>query len=1451
MAACDRPFGCIPRWLMIGMAVALLTTAEAGAAIQCYHCHGNAATGDYRPRDATFRNISTGGFVGNHQTHLAPVTSAVACARCHPGCLDYSPSHRDGSIKISSRMNNSPLVTTYRNTTSAFPQRALPVLGSCAGVNCHFETATPTWGSTAFVAPSDCNRCHGLAPATGSHPTSGGKHAIYYGTDQNSCRRCHPDHTSEAAPFAHATSAGVRNLAVGFAAAPNNGSGSYYGPLNDYLPSQGNSFGSCSDLYCHSPGNKASALDPPNRTATWGGSLGADCAGCHKSNAASGTVMASGSHNRHVYATNNIDCVKCHAATVNGGMTVKSYALHVNRGVNVAFNNTTTATNGRYAGAAAPVEKAPGSAYGSCQNVYCHSTGQPDGGVGAPTYRTPTWGNAASGACGSCHAVNASHNFSGAEIATGSHAKHLAYPLGTTSAAVRCTVCHNWTGAAFNPSCTSQCHSGAAAKHANQKVDLIIPAYFGASAAYSGTPKPGDGYGQCTNLYCHSAGTTVATGGVPASTAVAWGAGPLACNACHGNGTYAADFRRGTPLYASGAPKGNAHARHTKVGTLSGTYMQCYHCHATTTTTATTIADTAKHVNLGYDVASVRLGLFSSSYRDGDNTMNSTKVTVAYTFNAAGSSCANVSCHPVGVGQTRSSSRVGWTANYRCVDCHNIDMEETDTFHHAMRNYSTGYPTAAPSGDYDSAAAGSNATGRRCTMCHVDHDIFSGDLNAGNGLGRGANLRTAIGTVPTAGSGYTNTDFLKSGGGICISCHTNARTKDSKRRRTEPNGTTTPQITLANYSGSGHQYNVSARFMSDGSVVYGNCSKCHNALSGETSVFLNATSTYQFGNHNSGIRRLQGSLDAAGGETAEEQICYRCHSTISDSDPGGGPAKTVADRDFYGVAPMSAASQGIFAVNRDFRPAAATSTTNRLFFKPAAAEVPGAPQPDTPANDSDFGDAFTGGSYVIRAMSPWATTAAYETKSQDTARDDLSYWKMAKFVSPALAAPATVPAGSWVINLYSRESHNYQNARIRYKVYTWTAADGYGTTLIDRTTYPTELATTSAPGAIRQIAVTLGTVTLAAGQKLVVDLTLQTTSYGSTARTASYYFGNGAPSNLTLPGAATFSYADPGQVGTGHNVSHYAGIHRPSTSDETLTYLSANKHVECVDCHNPHAAKGGLHTQGNNALANVLRGVSGVSVSWSTSNWGTNSTATLVSITTAEYQVCFKCHSKANSNVTTWGGSGAAAWTDLMLEFNPNNKARHPVGQPLSAGLVLDLGGEWTAGYGQTMTCSDCHASDSATTKGPHGSAVKWMLKGPNQNWPYSDAANNGTSSGTLYYLGGTMTGLFCLNCHPTLNSTLSTDTNAVHIRAKHRGSVAVGACVYCHIRVPHGGKVSRLITDGDSANLPARYKPDGNGGAFSGLNAFNKADSPGSYVKTNCGATCGTHSTSVPGENW
>ena len=204
--------------------------------------------------------------------------------------------------------------------------------------------------------------------------------------------------------------------------------------------------------------------------------------------------------------------------------------------------------------------------------------------------------------------------------------------------------------------------------------------------------------------------------------------------------------------------------------------------------------------------------------------------------------------------------------------------------------------------------------------------------------------------------------------------------------------------------------------------------------------------------------------------------------------------------------------------------------------------------------------------------------------------------------------------------------------------------------------------------------------------------------------------------------------------------------------------------------------------------------------------------------------------------------------TDLAQEFNPGNASGHPVvtglnnytgngstNKPLTTGQMK---APWTTVGTQTMMCSDCHNTEAATpaAQGPHGSAAQFMLRGPNTVWPPT-----GNLSSTLYNT------TFCANCH-----TYST-SNVAH--KEHEGRTVT--CYNCHILIPHGGKLARLIGDGkvgtdtSPTTMPARYAYQNNLATMY-VNGFTKNTLSG-YSKSNCGSKasgCTTHS-STTNPNW
>ena len=309
-------------------------------------------------------------------------------------------------------------------------------------------------------------------------------------------------------------------------------------------------------------------------------------------------------------------------------------------------------------------------------------------------------------------------------------------------------------------------------------------------------------------------------------------------------------------------------------------------------------------------------------------------------------------------------------------------------------------------------------------------------------------------------------------------------------------------------------------------------------------------------------------------------------------------------------------------------------------------------------------------------------------------------------------------------------------------------------------------------------------------------------------------------------------------------------VRHPVVNSDPLRH--AGRSVECTDCHNPHKARIGRSvytataTSTRNLVVGPNVGASGVAVNYTgLGNFfaPTNGNYTPTNSVVYEYQICFKCHSaywwgtntppiglSANGSVTSTNE------TDLAQEFSPMNKSGHPivtglsnyvnsaaVGSPARRGLPPgSMKAPWTNNVGsQTMLCTDCHNTDGTAAQGPHGSAAQFMLRGPNSaNWPDVDPGNIGTA--------------WCVNCH--------NPNTFIHNESKHFG---ITRCYSCHIVIPHGGKVSRLIAT--RGNMPSRYAFNNDLNNVEMLE-FIKASSYDGYGQ--CNTQCGEH-TASPGESW
>ncbi len=308
---------------------------------------------------------------------------------------------------------------------------------------------------------------------------------------------------------------------------------------------------------------------------------------------------------------------------------------------------------------------------------------------------------------------------------------------------------------------------------------------------------------------------------------------------------------------------------------------------------------------------------------------------------------------------------------------------------------------------------------------------------------------------------------------------------------------------------------------------------------------------------------------------------------------------------------------------------------------------------------------------------------------------------------------------------------------------------------------------------------------------------------------------------------------------------------------------ATNKHAVCMDCHNQHQAQPGTHAPdgqwypnpgtSTNTVSNVLKGVPGVEPTWPT-EWTQPMTFTTLASAEKEYQICFKCHSywgigSATGGVNDGGhvspSDNVTPMTDVAWELNINNKSGHPVVVSLLNRVgsyapkeldAIQLLSPWTENPGANqMYCSDCHGADNelgGDPKGPHGSDLKYILKGTNQFWP----AN---ANGNLYTMDDINVagidpgddGLFCKNCH---------DIARPHTDWSTQMSGKGFQCVECHVTVPHGSPVSRLL---GYANFPSPYNYNGNSLKMDGYRKSIYTDLNNKDVYSpNCGGGNGCH---------
>lgn len=199
------------------------------------------------------------------------------------------------------------------------------------------------------------------------------------------------------------------------------------------------------------------------------------------------------------------------------------------------------------------------------------------------------------------------------------------------------------------------------------------------------------------------------------------------------------------------------------------------------------------------------------------------------------------------------------------------------------------------------------------------------------------------------------------------------------------------------------------------------------------------------------------------------------------------------------------------------------------------------------------------------------------------------------------------------------------------------------------------------------------------------------------------YSAGGAEKAGNTPAVAV---VDLGGVGASrHPVSVASDATQPFTTHVSTESPPAELHVECVDCHSPHAATSTPTPRNATAPAvyGTLRGVWGVDARFDSASAITYTQQQGVRY---EHEVCFECHS---------GWSRAPGGPDdIAMQFNVNNPSFHLIETGTSQ--AENTPGSFVATTPALTTstvlfCVDCHGnSDPTKPRGPHTSEAAPLL---------------------------------------------------------------------------------------------------------------------------------------------
>lgn len=281
-------------------------------------------------------------------------------------------------------------------------------------------------------------------------------------------------------------------------------------------------------------------------------------------------------------------------------------------------------------------------------------------------------------------------NGSGTGVCEGCHTPPASIPEHASTDPKVCNKCHahNSTKGSFTASCDS-CHG-----------------YPPTVTQWFDPGKPHSSNNDCS--LCHNTSPSVHMNNVL----------DLRCDGCHGF----------PPNYPNGSTKANSHGSHN---------FSCDKCHFGTTSTGTTVTNSANHENGVYDVTAGPGASFT------------------YQYLSTGGTCSNINCHS-GSGILSNTAPVSWGTALGCIGCHG------DSSTLASGSHAKHLQKGAGCADCHSATAKTNTT-LVANGAHMDSAVeVNGSRLAGMSSNKTCTSACHLAATPQWGIAST---------GACGTCH--------------------------------------------------------------------------------------------------------------------------------------------------------------------------------------------------------------------------------------------------------------------------------------------------------------------------------------------------------------------------------------------------------------------------------------------------------------------------------------------------------------------------------------------------------------------------------------------------------------------------------------------------------------------------------------------------------